>query len=111
MPFFLVWSDDLISFRLNSDTEKNHEGKFECFNFSCGDNCKKLIYEIKRRVSLKIVEKIYECGKADGEGDQIMRKIEVAHRVIFNQHCQILDIEESVSKGTKIGEEIINSLR
>lgn len=39
-----------------------------------------------------------------------MRKIEAAHRIIYNMHRPIKNAEDSVKKGIQIAEEIVKGL-
>lgn len=53
IPFFLIWSDDIIAFR-NDSTKEGSIASFEFYPYVNPSNSQKLMYELRRRLYLKM---------------------------------------------------------
>jgi hypothetical protein len=101
MPFFLLWSADLISFRVEQSKGVS-EGVFTCYCYHSQANCQRLMYEIRRRTSMRIRECMSTGLSALKRDEQTFSKIEAAHREIFNRHRPLGSAQASVWKGKEL---------
>jgi hypothetical protein len=98
LPFFIIWGDDLLVYRLKTSKDAK-TANFEFYPFVTPTNSQKLMYELRRRVQMPIKEEIKEKYCQGSEVDKIYSKVEVAHRAIFERHRELPDIASSISKG------------
>jgi hypothetical protein len=68
LPFFLVWGEDLLNYRLkvNRDSKTAY---FDFYSFVSPSNAQKLMYELRRRLRFSIKEQVKEeyCGGSEME--------------------------------------------
>jgi hypothetical protein len=90
-----------MAFRLR-ETKERPVAEFECYEYSKGGNCQKVLYELRRRSELQIRGTVHEMyGELEGV-DRVMSRVEVGHRMIFDRHRVMPTAVGSVMKGKAI---------
>ena len=74
MPFFFLWSRDLITFK-QTKVQGVTTAEFDCYSFGQDGNCEKLMYEIRRRTTMEMKESINRDNEKEDEDEQIFSKI------------------------------------